>query len=94
MNPEEVRERRAKLQGQVEGVLIKPSMARDADDLLPGFRHALTAIIGPVSDDEIGMAARRVLAVWRQRQFWQAAAHRTVIEQNWRRLQPLLGKDA
>jgi hypothetical protein len=41
---------------------------------------------------QIALAARRVLAEWRQRQFWQAAAHRKVIEANWRRLQPLLGK--
>jgi hypothetical protein len=93
MNPDEVRARRANLQGAVEGALLHPWMPQDiAADVLAQIRFELGQMFGAVTDDEIGMAARRVLAEWRQRQFWQAAAHRKVIETNWRRLQPLLGK--
>lgn len=96
MSPEEVRVRRAGLQGAMECALIKPWMPEDvAADQLSQIRYELTMMYGPVTDDEVQIAARRVLAVWRPRRHIPGARpHLDMIEANWARLQPLLGKSA
>jgi hypothetical protein len=60
MNPDEVRARRANLQGAVEGALLHPWMPQDvAAEVLAQIRYELTQMFGSTTDDRSPQHARR-----------------------------------
>jgi hypothetical protein len=79
----DVRRRAEGLQRAMECALLKPDAARYFDDA----RRQLRAMYGDdVTEDEIDMAGRKVLAHWRQqaRSHPGAQCHLATAEANWR----------
>jgi hypothetical protein len=69
------------IQGAIETFLLLPDSAHEYDLACRQIRQMYGA---DVTDDEIDMAARRVLAQWRARTFPAARARLATIEANWR----------